>query len=421
MSRFKPYPDPRLMLKNISKAFENLSLSSSSSSASSALVSSSSSLSSSSSAYSTTHPVKLYDYQNDAVQFLQKKLQDNLKGAIVNIPMGLGKTLIVLTFFNNMFQTFSLHKKTMLFFTKQDIVPHIQKEILKHLPTSIHEYIIVKPYTKVADGKDNIADFIVFDESHEIYNKKKLVKFCNENFTNSFKILLSGSTGSVREIRDQWTKLVCEDDQAETIIFSSQKINNVLDDVKEQILKFDMSLDESKEYKEKVKKIQSMSQGLAMMHEMTNLRKWLAHLKVIHLSRLIMRALHETNEKIVVFSSFNSVLQTLRLDLPTHQVASAYASTPKKRASEIKMFTLQKYDKRVLLVSNNLSSHGIDLGFVKYLIHIEPPWKGVTQRQANARIVRIGQVKNQEIFVLIIRASLEDKLVASNMQAVVKM
>jgi SNF2 family DNA or RNA helicase len=259
------------------------------------------------------------------------------------------------------------------------------------------------------------ADIIVLDESHEIYTKKKIISNCQEKFKNAFKILLSGSTGSHREQQLQWNNLVCK--ESEIIIFKSDKLSNVVNNVDEQILSFDMTETESTMYTLKKNKIQSLSKGLEIMHSMRSLREWLASLKVKHLVLLLNRALKETDEKIVVFSNFNSILQSLRLELPADKIANAYASTPKKREHEIQLF---KADKRILLVSTNLSSHGLDLGHSKFLVHVEPPWTGVTQKQANARIVRIGQKENQEIFVLVMKETLESKLLASNLQKVLE-
>jgi SNF2 family DNA or RNA helicase len=396
--RFKPYPNPILMLKSNSKendSIDFLSLHKTEESSQKAKLG-----------------IKLYEYQEDAISFLKRKFEQKLKGAIVDIPMGFGKTLIVLFFFRIISESCSREAKlTMLFLTKQDIVAHIKNEIKKYVPYSLQNLIIVKPYS----NQYEFADIIVVDESHEIFNKKKFTSNIQTIFKDAFTVLLSGSTGSTREVKLQWTNLVCT--ESEPVIFKSDKLSNVVNVVKEQVLQFDMTETEHIKYNEKKNKIKSLSNGLEIMHSMKNLREWLAELKVKHLIVLLQRALKETDEKIVVFSSFNSILQALRLELPVNEVASMYASNPKKRAKEMELF---KVCKRILLVSTNLGSHGIDLGFVKFLIHVEPPWKGVTQCQANSRIMRIGQKANQEIFVLVMKQTLESKLLASNLQSVLE-
>jgi SNF2 family DNA or RNA helicase len=356
-------------------------------------------------------------HQEDVIRFLHYQQNKKAQGTIIDLKMGLGKTFIVLRFFKEMLYGFKAFK--LLFITKHDILEHINEEVKITLNNCIRSTVQVKSYREIQKQgfENNSCDILVLDESHDIYQKKKLTHALGL-IPRSFVVLLTGSAGSQREVQKQWEMLV--DIQAITsdaIVYHAnvKLLENVIKTANEYNIRLEMNESQRVYYETEVIKLKS-SKKIMKVNNMRSLRKQLSVWKIPYVRNILKDAI-SNRLKIVVFSEFSSVLLQLRLALPQTGVVicdgSVQANQRHKRLQEFR-----KIDNYILIASTNLFSHGIDLGFCNGLVYMEPPWKAFIQRQTNARIERLGQVSDQKILFVIFNNTLETKLLVSNKQPV---
>lgn len=105
------------------------------------------------------------------------------------------------------------------------------------------------------------------------------------------------------------------------------------------------------------------------------------------------------DEKIIVFSTFISVLHLAHAALLTHlrqdEIAQLDGETPGKKRNEIlaRFRASDKSGPRVLLVSTKVGGEGLNLVEANHVIHMEPWWSPVVSQQCEARAWRPGQTK----------------------------
>jgi superfamily II DNA or RNA helicase len=360
---------------------------------------------------------KLLLHQRVAIEFLTKCLSDNKPGVLVDIPMGHGKTLIVLRMFLERFNACQVI--SLLFVTKQDVVAHIREELEKEQFPSQY-LVVVKSYKDILKQKPNTTtttavpsyDMVVFDESHDVFKKSRLVEQLRRYVHKNFVILLTGSAGSQREIQKQWNVLVSE---GEPIVFRArpEHLKRVVKNANEYTIQLQLTESQQLDYENQKQVIKQSSKSIEKVNCMRTLRKKLSYWKLEYVRTILVDAIFK-KLKIAVFSEFANILVELRLLLPSKSIVVCDGSvSPRQRRIALKEFSSDTA-KHVLIASSKLLSHGVDLGYCNGLIHLEPPWLRHTQQQTNARIVRIGQVTTQEILFLLFRDTMEIKLLASN-------
>ena len=116
--------------------------------------------------------------------------------------------------------------------------------------------------------------------------------------------------------------------------------------------------------------------------------------------------------KALIFSQFTSMLELLEKDLteagiPYYKITGA---TPKeKRIEMVKAFN--KNDIPVFLISLKAGGTGLNLTGADVVIHYDPWWNLAVQNQATDRAHRIGQTQIVTVYKLIIKGSIEEKIV----------
>jgi SNF2 family DNA or RNA helicase len=368
---------------------------------------------------STYKPRNPLPHQKYAMCFLHDQHENKkARGTIVHLKMGLGKTFIVLRFFLELLHRFKAFR--LLFVTKHDIVAHIKEEVKIEMNSCLRSTVQVKSYREIQYGScDNSCDILVLDESHDIYQKKKLT--CALTLIpRSFVVLLTGSAGSKREVQQQWETLVDTKDTASTAVvyrIDVKLLENVVKTANEHNVCLQMTASQEVYYEKQVAAFKCCKQGIMKVNAMRSLRKNLSTFKIAYVTGVLQDAICK-GLKIVVFSEFASVLLQLRLALPQRGVVACDGTVQsKQRQKQLREFR-NNDNNHILVASTSLFSHGVDLGFCHGLVHMEPPWQGHTQRQTNARIERLGQVSAQKILFVLFQNTLETKLLASNKQAV---
>ena len=119
-----------------------------------------------------------------------------------------------------------------------------------------------------------------------------------------------------------------------------------------------------------------------------------------------------SRHKALVFSQFVSHLSILRSELDREGIGYRYldGSTPaRKRKQEIDAFQAGEGD--LFLISLRAGGQGLNLTAADYVIHMDPWWNPAVEDQASDRAHRIGQTRPVTIYRLVMRDTIEEKIV----------
>ncbi len=115
--------------------------------------------------------------------------------------------------------------------------------------------------------------------------------------------------------------------------------------------------------------------------------------------------------KMLVFSQFTSMLELLEKDLQREGIGyyKITGSTPKKQRLEM-VREFNEDDTPVFLISLKAGGVGLNLVGADIVIHYDPWWNLAVQNQATDRVHRIGQTKMVSVYRLIVKGSIEEKI-----------
>lgn len=121
--------------------------------------------------------------------------------------------------------------------------------------------------------------------------------------------------------------------------------------------------------------------------------------------------IQKENEKVLVFSSFTSVLDLIEAQL-VEQGISYYkltGATSKSRRHQL-VNNFQVDETTVFLISLKAGGTGLNLTAASNVIHFDPWWNLSAQNQATDRAYRIGQKNRVQVYKLIMKDSIEEKI-----------
>ena len=125
----------------------------------------------------------------------------------------------------------------------------------------------------------------------------------------------------------------------------------------------------------------------------------------------IIRKAKENNQKVLLFSSFTTSLNLIEKELRKEDI-SYYVltgSTNKiKRHQLVNAF--QNDNTNVFLISLKAGGTGLNLVGADMVIHYDPWWNLSAENQATDRAYRIGQTNNVQVYKLIMKNSIEEKI-----------
>lgn len=119
----------------------------------------------------------------------------------------------------------------------------------------------------------------------------------------------------------------------------------------------------------------------------------------------------ENGHQILLFSQFTTMLGLLRKRLDEKKLTSftLEGSTPKeKRAQLVRDFNAGKAS--VFLISLKAGGTGLNLTAADVVIHYDPWWNLAAQNQATDRAHRIGQTSHVQVYKLIAKNTIEEKI-----------
>ncbi len=122
--------------------------------------------------------------------------------------------------------------------------------------------------------------------------------------------------------------------------------------------------------------------------------------------------LRENHHRALVFSQFVDHLAILRRALDAQGFAYQYldGSTPTKARTQA-VAAFQRGEGELFLISLKAGGTGLNLTGADYVIHMDPWWNPAVEDQASDRAHRIGQTRPVTIYRLIIKGSIEQKIV----------
>jgi len=127
----------------------------------------------------------------------------------------------------------------------------------------------------------------------------------------------------------------------------------------------------------------------------------------------LLAHLRENRHRALVFSQFVDHLTLLRKALELQGVPCLYldGGTPARaRAAAVAAFQGGEGD--VFLISLKAGGTGLNLTGADYVIHMDPWWNPAVEDQASDRAHRIGQTRPVTIYRLVLKGSIEQKIVA---------
>ena len=132
--------------------------------------------------------------------------------------------------------------------------------------------------------------------------------------------------------------------------------------------------------------------------------------KIKSCMQLILKSI-DNKEKILLFSSFTSVLDIIseecdKLSIPYFTLTGSTNKTKRKELVD------EFQDGRVplFLISLKAGGTGLNLTKASVVIHIDPWWNISAQNQATDRAYRIGQENTVQVFNLITKNTIEEKI-----------
>ncbi len=119
----------------------------------------------------------------------------------------------------------------------------------------------------------------------------------------------------------------------------------------------------------------------------------------------------EGGHRVLLFSQFTSMLDLIKVrlkeeGLPWYEITG---ETPKKERLRL-VDTFNTGDVPVFLISLRAGGTGLNLTGADIVIHYDPWWNAAAQNQATDRAHRIGQEKVVNVYKLIVKDSIEEKI-----------
>ena len=121
--------------------------------------------------------------------------------------------------------------------------------------------------------------------------------------------------------------------------------------------------------------------------------------------------LKENNQKVLLFSSFTSALNLIEEEL--NILGISYLKLTGQTSKEKRKELIEKFQNKevdVFLISLKAGGTGLNLTAAQAVIHFDPWWNVSAQNQATDRAYRIGQEKNVQVFKLVMKNSIEEKI-----------
>ncbi len=125
----------------------------------------------------------------------------------------------------------------------------------------------------------------------------------------------------------------------------------------------------------------------------------------------LLHSLYDNGQKTLLFSSFTSALDLIAKQLDEEGISYLMltGSTDKEKRREL-VRQFQEGEPCVFLISLKAGGTGLNLTAAEAVIHFDPWWNMSAQNQATDRAHRIGQKKSVQVYKLIMKDSIEERI-----------
>jgi SNF2 family DNA or RNA helicase len=124
----------------------------------------------------------------------------------------------------------------------------------------------------------------------------------------------------------------------------------------------------------------------------------------------LLREARESNQKVVVFSQYLGMLDIIESYLTEHHIGFAsLRGATQNRKEQIHRFN-QEPSCEVFVGSLQAAGLGVDLTAGSVVIHYDRWWNAARENQATDRVHRIGQTRGVQVFKLVTKNTVEEKI-----------
>ena len=169
--------------------------------------------------------------------------------------------------------------------------------------------------------------------------------------------------------------------------------------------------------------VQGKAKRFSVLAEITRLRQACCHSSLVDESISIdssklkifletVKNLRENNHKVLVFSQYVRYLSKIRETLDHEEMTYQYldgSTSMNDRQRAIEAFQAGEGD--LFLISLKAGGTGLNLTAADYVIILDPWWNPAVEDQASARAHRLGQQRPVTVYRLIMKHSIEEKIV----------
>lgn len=125
----------------------------------------------------------------------------------------------------------------------------------------------------------------------------------------------------------------------------------------------------------------------------------------------IVRGAIDSGHKILLFSQFTTMLGIIAKRLAKEEISYYMLTGNVPKEERIKQAeAFNNDDTKVFLISLKAGGTGLNLTGADIVIHYDPWWNVAVQNQATDRAHRIGQLRKVNVYKLIVRNSIEEKI-----------
>ncbi len=125
----------------------------------------------------------------------------------------------------------------------------------------------------------------------------------------------------------------------------------------------------------------------------------------------LIKSCIESGHKILLFSQFTSMLDIIADRLMQENISFYTLTGSTKTKDRMKMVNeFNENDVSVFLISLKAGGTGLNLTGADIVIHYDPWWNLSAENQASDRVYRIGQRNNVQIYKLIVKDTIEEKI-----------
>ncbi|VBB06728.1 zinc finger swim-type [Lucifera butyrica] len=118
-----------------------------------------------------------------------------------------------------------------------------------------------------------------------------------------------------------------------------------------------------------------------------------------------------SGHRVLLFSQFTAMLQLIQQRLEHRQISYHYLDGTTKAADRIKLVhSFNAGEREVFLISLKAGGTGLNLTGADMVIHYDPWWNPAVEEQATDRAYRIGQKKSVQVYKLITKDTIEEKI-----------